>query len=709
MRRHPLFEPELCATAAGLGLAALDAGLLLAGPHPVPVGPLRTALVLPLFAALLTALLWRLSGAAARLLGGGRAGRLIVGGALAIPAVIYVSLRLFQGTGISRRWYAPYGPYLLAPILLVLILAGVALGARLLPGARGSRGGRVVVGALLLAGAVVLGLGDRRLYPNQYAYLHALLLLGTGAALLGAAWLALPLGPGRWRWLGPAGLAAGLAGSLLAATSGLHGQREMQLLAERTYLSGRLAAVVRELLDRDGDHYSIVFGERDCDNGSPAVHPFAVDIPGNGVDEDCDGKDASPPPPPRPSAAPGLDEYGRRLARLRRRPDVRSLLQRTAGYSVMLVVVDALRADQVLPTDENRQNHPHLSALLGASRSFVRAFSAGAGTDIGMATVFTGRLDPFARHYRSLFQAYQREGVRTHGVFQREVERWVGRQFSLEGLQSRKVVINDPSRRDVGTEPTSRQVTEEGIRFLRQRASEPERFFLWLHYFDTHEYHQIDPARVPPAYRAPRGRPFYRGLLRFVDEELGRVLEELERSGLAGRTMIVVLGDHGESLGESPRLPANHGDVLFNPLVHVPLALRVPGLSGGAVQLAVSLADVAPTLLDLSGIAPPEGGPGASAAYGISLLPYLLEAAPEGLRGFVRPVVMYETRQRALLLWPWKFIAWQDSGRVELYQLERDFAEEHNLADEEPERAREMARRLAGYRLVTVDRLTPRR
>jgi hypothetical protein len=708
------FEPENAALAAGLSLAALDWSLLLGAARPAGAGPLLCALALPLFAALLGALLWRISGAASRLLGRGSEARLLVGGVLALPIVLYVSYRLFQGTGISRRWYAPYGPYIVAPILLGLSLLAIALGARLLPLSRRSRAGRIGLGLALLAGAGLLALADHRLYPHQYAYLHGVLLLCAGLGICGAAWLALPAGePGAWRRVAPLLLAAAIPGVVVAALFGLHGQAEMQLLDERTQLSGRLAALGRALLDRDGDHYSVVFGEQDCDNHDAAVHPFAVDVPGNGLDEDCDGQDAKPPPAkPAKHAPPDVAEYRKQLAALTGRPGVRKQLEQTAGFNVVLVMIDALRADQVLPTAENRQNHPRLLRFLDQSRSFVRAFSTGAGTDIGMATIFTGQLDPFDRQHRSLFLAYHQAGFRTHGIFQREVERWVGRQFSMVGLDGRKVIVNDPGRRDVGTQPTSRQVTDEGIKFLRQQATAPAvpgsrgQFFLWLHYFDAHEHHQIEPARLPEPerFRAPRGRPFYRSLLRFIDEQLGRFLDELASSSLGARTIVVLAGDHGESLGESPqRLPANHGDVLYNPLTHVPLVFHVPGLPPGEVRLPVSLADLCPTLLSLPGL------PAAAGSDGLSLLPYLLGAPPDELRGFVRPVLMYETRQHALLLWPWKFIAWQDSGRVELYQLEQDFAETRNLADEEGARAREMARLLAGYRLITIDRLAPTR
>jgi arylsulfatase A-like enzyme len=379
---------------------------------------------------------------------------------------------------------------------------------------------------------------------------------------------------------------------------------------------------------------------------------------------------------------------------------------------VLLIVLDALRADQLPPSVASEKELPHLTGLLARSRHFTRAFSTGAGTDIGMATVFTGQLDPFAQTEQTLLAAFSRAGYRTHGVFQREVEKWVGRQFSLRGLGGRDVVVNDPHRRDLGTRATSRQVTDRGIRFLerwRNRTQKDGRFFLWLHYFDIHEHHQIKPATLrdepggsPASGAVTRGLPFYRRMVRHVDHHLGRLLAALKAADLDEQTLVVVLGDHGEGLAQRPRLPFNHGDVLFNPLVHVPLAFRVPGVKGRQIDQPVSLADICPTLLDLAGIQ-------RSPTYGISLIPWLFDIQLDRLRHLERPIFMYETRQRAVIVWPWKLITWLDQGLVELYHMEHDYLEENNRVDDLPEQARRLSGVLNSRKLITIDRLVKRR
>ncbi len=699
----PRFEPELAALGAGLALAGVDALLLRQAPASL-LSLLAPALAVTLFSAALLALACRLALAMTRALRRWAWAPRLAGGLLALPVIIPVSQSLFRGTGISARWYAPYGPWLLAPLLLGLTVAGVALAGGVGRRLRGRRLRLLLTPAALTAAGLAVWV-DHKLYPHQYAYLHWLLLLLSCLALMAAGWslLAHAARPSRARWLAPALLALSLPLFAGAALTTLPSQRARQLFADRTHAAGRLVAVFRALLDFDGDRYSVIFGEQDCDNLDANVHPFAREVPGNGVDEDCDGTDAlPPPPPPPPRRALDLAGYRRALPGWRRAGDFERVLARTGRYSVVLLVVDALRADQVERTPANLAAYPRLLRLLGESRWFRRAFSTGAGTDIGMATIFTGQLDPFDPSNRSVFALYRKAGFLTHGVFQREVERWLGKQFAMDGLDGRKVIVNDPGRRDVGTRPTAGLVTDEGLRFLTEHGE--ERFLLWLHYFDVHEHHQIEAARLPdPArYRAPRGKPFYQSLVRYTDGELGRFLDGLDAARLRERTIVVLLGDHGEGLAESPRLPANHGDVLFNPLVHVPLAVRIPGVPGAVLDHPVSVADLLPSLLDLASIeAPP--------MHGVSLLPHLLGLRGEELAGFLHPLLMYEAKQQAIIVWPWKFLTWLDRGLVELYDLEHDFAEEKNLADEKPELARQLAQQLAGYKLISVDRLKPKR
>ena len=111
-----------------------------------------------------------------------------------------------------------------------------------------------------------------------------------------------------------------------------------------------------------------------------------------------------------------------------------------------------------------------------------------------------------------------------------------------------------------------------------------------------------------------------------VDDEVGHVENQLAKRGLTDSTIIVFASDHGESLGDDPRLLDTHGTVAYHMLVRVPFAIHIPGVAPGQRTDLVSLVDLAPTLLDLLGM-PTAMQP----LDGVDLLPAILDA-PAGLR-----------------------------------------------------------------------------
>src|SRR5690242_19440346 len=93
-------------------------------------------------------------------------------------------------------------------------------------------------------------------------------------------------------------------------------------------------------------------------------------------------------------------------------------------------------------------------------------------------------------------------------------------------------------------------VTERTLEWLRENGQ--KKFFLWVHYYDPHA-----PYDPPEPYRHNYSKDLYSGEIAYTDEQVGRLLDGLERQGLTSHTLIVVIGDHGESLGEHGE--ATHG------------------------------------------------------------------------------------------------------------------------------------------------------
>jgi arylsulfatase A-like enzyme/Tfp pilus assembly protein PilF len=212
------------------------------------------------------------------------------------------------------------------------------------------------------------------------------------------------------------------------------------------------------------------------------------------------------------------------------------------------------------------------------------------------------------------------------------------------------------------------EVVDHGLQWLDSIGS--ERFFGWMHLYDAHS-----PYEPPEPYKTIyQGRP-YIGEIAFVDSQVGRVLTYLDTHKLADHTIVVVMGDHGESLHEHGE--ATHGFFIYESTVHVPLIVRAPfsEMQGRRVGEVVRSVDVMPTVLDMLGIAAPAG------IEGVSVAPLMTGAKKElGLESYSEALYPLHhfgwSDLRAMRAGRYKLIA---SPRPELYDLQDDPGEHHDL------------------------------
>jgi arylsulfatase A-like enzyme len=192
-------------------------------------------------------------------------------------------------------------------------------------------------------------------------------------------------------------------------------------------------------------------------------------------------------------------------------------------------------------------------------------------------------------------------------------------------------------------------------------------FFLWVHLYDVHA-----PQALPMDLRRRYGDR-YDGGIAYVDGQIGRLLDVLRQRDLLANTVVVVAGDHGESLGEHGE--KEHGIFLYQSTLRVPLIICAPSLTARRVTATASLVDVFPTVLQLLGIPPhvPHDG--------ISLMPALAGRALPSRAIYAES--MYAAHSgvgplRMIRDCEFKFI---DGLRPELYDLDRDPDERHNIGD----------------------------
>ena len=228
-------------------------------------------------------------------------------------------------------------------------------------------------------------------------------------------------------------------------------------------------------------------------------------------------------------------------------------------------------------------------------------------------------------------------------------------------------------------------VVDLALPWLQTVAGQP--FFAWLHFYDAHA-----PYDAPEPFGSRYAGQPYNGEVAFADAQLGRVVEFLEQRHLLNRTIVVVLGDHGESLGEHDE--GTHGFFIYETATRVPFLIRAPfsRTTGRRVASLVRTADLMPTILDLLGPAAGESpsGPGRSLAPVMTGDRARLEA--EGYAEAMYPLHHYGwSALKAIRDGRYKLI---DAPRPELFDLEQDPGETVNLFDRERDVANRLQRAL---------------
>lgn len=692
--------------ALGVGVG-LSAAAMVAIPEVSIVG--GRAGVAFVIAALLAALglavgVWIALGdrAAARAMAPWRVATIRAAGSLLVT--VPASAHLFEGAFAATLPGARLG-HVWVPLVG---WAGLSLVLWWLQARMGRRGWPFAIAGLSAGAAVGLDVINRRVQRTEYPDLHALLVVVEVVGLAIALRLLVPARlrarlASRTAALSACVLALSVAAAAtLAIREGLADRDDRWAIATKGMHGRMLVRVVRLALDGDDDGHSPWLGGGDCDDADSGVFPGARELPGNEVDENCDGVMAS--------GEIALQLHDAERARTEAldaftdKDEVAALLSRTRTMNVLLVTVDALRADVLSDTPEHRAAYPNLFALKDESRSFGRAFAPSAGTDLSMSGLLTGRVDPFQPDVLPLFEAIGAEARPAYAVIPSEVIRYVGKAILTRGLTDWDKLVNDLYERDVGSYTTAPRTTELGLAQLstHSEAHPGAPWLLWVHYFDVHEHEEVKPTdknlrRLLGDAGKPTREEKYRLLVRLVDEQVGALRQALVERGEWDHTIVVFASDHGEGLGEDPRLPDNHGRFVYNALVHIPLSIRIPEITGAAIDAPVSLLDVYPTLLELCGVP-------AGRADGESLLPWLFDDAPDALTEAARPLPLNESDQFGVVRWPDKLLVRREGNLVELYDVAADFAETHERSAEDPETVTELLSIYAALPSVEIDR-----
>jgi arylsulfatase A-like enzyme len=340
--------------------------------------------------------------------------------------------------------------------------------------------------------------------------------------------------------------------------------------------------------------------------------------------------------------------------------------------NVVLIVVDALRADHLGAYGYGRDTSPNLDDLAARSTVFERAYSHGNRTIFAMPALFTSMypsingavgyqtsMVPLADNRTTIAEMLDQRGYVSAGMMSNvylksafnltqgfdRLEQFNSNRFrfSVYRLLSLLGLIQKPSYASSGS-PRAWQVTDGALRWL-ERFPQDSPFFLFVHYMDVHHPYKppkrfeamfesspeaaaIDAkhlfertrdmiAEAPPldfgGVELERLIDLYDACIRSTDEQIGRLIDAVEaQSQVDGReTLIIFTSDHGDEFMEHGTL--YHVNLTHQELLHVPLIVKAPvGEPGQRVQAMARHIDVLPTIAELTGSVVPDSAMGES-------------------------------------------------------------------------------------------------
>ena len=444
---------------------------------------------------------------------------------------------------------------------------------------------------------------------------------------------------------------------------------------------GRIGlAALRRATDRDKDGASAWFGGGDCDDHDARRSPQAVDVPDNGIDEDCSGSDLHIAKTATQASRPAPSTNGAAAPRPRIPPDL----------NVLVITVDTLRTDvgfMGYPKDTT----PNLDALAKKGVVFDRMYSLASYTGKSIGPLFIGKYPSETKrdggHFNTYFasntflaERLRDAGVHTFGGASHwYFEPWSGLSQGFETWDLRAIPADGQGDND--TSVTSKELSDAALRLLKKPENTSKRFFMWLHYFDPHEQYMPHDG-APDFGPASSSKAAYDGEVWFTDKHIGRVLDYIASQPFGEKTAILVTADHGEAFGEHNM--RWHGYELWEPLVHVPFVLYVPGVTPHHVPVKRSHVDMVPTILDLMSVwRPAEGELSGESMIDDVILP-AGKAFDERDVYIDMPPGPFTAMRHALIHGPtpgMKLIH-LDSGEFQLFDLAADPEEKEDLASD---------------------------
>jgi hypothetical protein len=444
----------------------------------------------------------------------------------------------------------------------------------------------------------------------------------------------------------------------------------------RTTQAKQYFKLTQWVLDFDRDGYSAVLGGGDCDDRRADINPGCTELIDAGVDRNCirgplSQQDVNDWKSEHRALHPAADPSRKR-------------------YNLIYVFIDACRADHLSAYGYSRKTSPNLDKLAARSSLFENAFTPAPNTFEALPKFTQGAY--WDAHLEAWPEIMARNGYNAL-LFPRRISTL---RRHVKGM---KVVQNS-------TDGTFEGTIDSAIDVLG-KTQKDKPFCAYLYSTDTHR-----PYRPHEQFAYGSSiNDLYDGEISYLDFHLGRLFDWLAETGRADDTMIVIMADHGESLGE--RGVFKHSTLLYNEQTHVPLIIHVPGIEPRVVNDYVSTVDLSPTILNAVGLDYP------MECAGVSLVPLMRgeqfvhppvygEQTTQETSPYVRPDQYVSRDQKKYMIISqdgFKLIYNRDQYCFELFNLKEDPKELRNIYDRLPQTAAELRSRLGRFvDVVSVSR-----
>lgn len=346
---------------------------------------------------------------------------------------------------------------------------------------------------------------------------------------------------------------------------------------------------------------------------------------------------------------------------------------------VFLITIDTLRADHVGCYGYKQIETPAIDALAADGIRFTQAFTHSPITNTSHTTILTGLLPsvhgvtdfavPLSPQHATWAELLKKHGYHTAAFIgavildSNSLAPGLDRGFDFYDNFPAKTESKERWGR---LERRGMTVVEHAETWLDKHRAGPR--FVWVHLYDPH-----DPYEPPPPYSEKYKDHLYDGEIVYADSALAHLIATLKKSGAYENSIIVVVGDHGEGLGEHGE--ETHGLFLYDSTLHVPLILKMPRAAqhGLVIDSQVRTTDILPTVLALADVPAPEE------LNGASLVPLIQGEDKSGRDLFGEtdyPLRWGWAPLRALRADNMK---WIEAPRPELYRLDSDPGELKNV------------------------------